>query len=189
MARPRTSTFVAMSLDGFLARSDGSVDWLEPFQGEEHGYQAFFESVDTLVVGRRTYEFVRQMLGSGLPWPYRGKRCVVMTHRPIEGRNQERAFSGEPGALLETLGADGARHVYVDGGVVIRSFLAAALLDEVIVSVVPCLLGSGFPLFGGVKLETGLALASATSFKNGLVQLHYRVAGSSSQARDALGSS
>jgi dihydrofolate reductase len=171
--RPRTSTFVAMSLDGFLARADGSVDWLEPFQGEEHGYQAFFASVDTLVLGRRTYDFVLTMVGAGLSWPYSGKRCVVMTHRHVEGRNQERSFEGEPAVLLEQLAAEGARHVYVDGGAVIRSFLAAGCLDHLTVSLVPCLLGTGFPLFGGVKRETGLTLVSATPFKNGLVQLQY----------------
>jgi dihydrofolate reductase len=175
MKRPRTSTFVGVSLDGFLARSDGSVDWLKPFEGEEHGYLEFFKSIDTIVIGRRTYDFVLGMLRSGLSWAYGDKRCVVMTHRPVEGRNGERAFSGEPGALLNELEAEGARHVYVDGGVVIRSFLAAHLLDHITVSVVPVLLGTGFSLFGGVVLESGLTFEKATSFKNGLVQLRYRV--------------
>lgn len=175
MPRPRTSAFVGVSLDGFLARPDGSVDWLKPYEGEEHGFLAFFDSIDTAVFGRRTYEFLLQMLEAGLPWPYRGKRCVVMTHRPVDGRNQERAFTGEPRTLLEELEAQGATHVYVDGGVVIRSFLAAGLLDQLTVSVVPSLLGTGFPLFGGVTCESGLALEHATSFKNGLVQMRYRV--------------
>ncbi len=128
--RPRTSAFVGVSLDGFLARPDGSVDWLRPYEGEEHGYQAFFDSIDTLVVGRKTHDFVLQMVADGLPWPYRGKRCVVITHRQIEGRHDERAYAGEPEPLLDELGAQGARHVYVDGGAVIRQFLAACLLDE-----------------------------------------------------------
>jgi dihydrofolate reductase len=175
MPRPRTSTFVGISLDGFLARSDGSVDWLKPFEGEEHGFLEFFQSIDTLVIGRRTYDFVLEMLHSGQPWAYGDKRCVVMTHRPVEGRNGERAFVGEPAALLQQLEAEGARHVYVDGGAVIRSFLAAHLLDHITVSVVPVLLGAGFPLFGGVALESGLTFEGAKSFKNGLVQLRYRV--------------
>src|SRR6266581_1670422 len=138
MSRPRTSAFVGVSLDGFLARPDGELDWLEPFEGVEHGYRAFIDSFDSVVMGRNTYEFVLHMLGSGLPWPYQGKRCVVMTHRAVEGRNQERAFAGEPAALLDQLAAEGARHVYVDGGVVIRSFLALGLLDRLTLSVVPC---------------------------------------------------
>ena len=175
MTRPRTSTFVGISLDGFLARSDGSVDWLKPFEGEDHGYLDFFKSIDTVVIGRRTYEFVLEVLRSGMSWAYAEKRCVVMTHRPVEGHNGERAFAGEPQALLDQLQAAGAQHVYVDGGVVIRSFLAARLLDRLTVSVVPVLLGAGFPLFGGVALESGLTFESSKSFKNGLVQLRYRV--------------
>jgi dihydrofolate reductase len=175
MTRPRTSTFVGISLDGFLARPDGSVDWLKPFEGEDHGYLDFFKSIDTVVIGRRTYEFVLEMLRSGVPWAYGNKRCVVMTHRPVEGQNGERAFSGEPTVLLNQLEADGAQHVYVDGGVVIRSFLTAHLLDRLTVSVVPVLLGAGFPLFGGVALESGLQFENAKSFENGLVQLRYRV--------------
>jgi dihydrofolate reductase len=175
MPRPRTSTFVGISLDGFLARLDGSIDWLKPFEGTDHGYGAFFETVDTMVVGRGTYDFVLGMLRSGLPWPYLGKRCVVLTHRAVEGWNQERAFAGEPRALLDALSEQGARHVYVDGGVVIRSFLASGLLDQLTVSVVPVLIGTGIPLFGGVALESGLVLEHATSFKNGIAQLRYRV--------------
>jgi dihydrofolate reductase len=175
MARPRTSTFVGVSLDGFLARADGSIDWLSPFEGEEHGYRVFIDSVDTVVIGRRTYEFVRQMLASGMVWPYAGKRCVVMTHHPIESRNGERSFAGESATLLRELETAGAQHVYVDGGVVIRGFLAAGLLDQLTVSVVPVLVGNGFPLFGGVRLESGLTLEGATSFKNGLVQMRYSV--------------
>jgi dihydrofolate reductase len=175
MARPKTSTFVGVSLDGFLARSDGSMDWLKPFEGEEHGYLEFIESVDALVIGRRTYEFVLEMLASGMPWPYGQRRCVVMTHRPMESRHGERAFCGTPGALLQELEADAVQHVYVDGGEVIRSFLRARLLDRLTVSVVPVLLGAGFPLFGGVTMESGLTFENATTFKNGIVQLRYRI--------------
>src|SRR5262249_17761195 len=95
MTRPRTSAFVGVSLDGFLARPDGTLDWLVQFEGEEHGYAAFFESIDTLVIGRKTYEFVQTMA-----WPYGGKRCVVMTHGKVEGKHGERAYAGEPAALL-----------------------------------------------------------------------------------------
>src|SRR4051794_5727315 len=87
-AMPRTSGFVGVSLDGFLARRDGAIDWLAPYEGVEHGYRAFFDSIDCIVVGRKTYEFVLGMVASGHAWPYAGKRCVVMTHRAIEARNQ-----------------------------------------------------------------------------------------------------
>jgi dihydrofolate reductase len=164
-----------MSLDGFLARPDGSIDWLAPFEGEEHGYAVFLDSVDTLVIGRKTYEFVLSMLSSGKPWPYRGKRCIVMTHGAVRGENGERSYSGEPTGLLAQLEAQGARHVYVDGGVVIRGFLAAGLLDELTITVVPSLIGEGLPLFGGVKLEAGLALEQVKTFGDRMVQMRYRL--------------
>ncbi len=175
MTRPRTSAFVGISLDGFLASPDGSIDWLKPFERHEHGFAAFFDTVDTLVIGRKTYEFVLSHLAAGGPWLYQGKRCIVMTHRALNGRNGERAYTGEPASLLSQLEAEGTRHVYVDGGVVIRSFLAAGLLDEMTITTVPALIGEGLPLFGGVKLEVGLVLDAAQSFGNELVQVRYRL--------------
>jgi dihydrofolate reductase len=175
MPRPKTSAFVGASLDGFLARPDGSVDWLDPFHGEENGYTAFFDSVDTLVVGRKTYDFVQGFTRPGQPWLYKGKRCVVMTHRPVSGANGERAYAGEPGPLLEELGASGARHVYVDGGAVIRAFLAANLLDELTVTLVPVLIGEGLPLFGGVTTAQPLALERTVTLTKGMAQLRYRI--------------
>lgn len=170
MARPRTSAFVGVSLDGFLARPDGAIDWLKPFEGEEHGYTTFFDSVDTIVIGRRTYDFVLT-----IPWPYGRKRCVVMTHRAMAGQHGERAFAGDPAALLAELEADGARRVYVDGGAVVRSFLAARLLDDLTMTIVPSLIGEGLPLFGGVKVESGLVLEEVKSFGGKMVQLRYRM--------------
>jgi dihydrofolate reductase len=175
MERPRTSAFVGVSLDGFLARPDGAVDFLEPYGREDHGYEELLASVDTLVVGRRTYDFVLEMIQKDLPWPYPGKRCVVMTHRPVEGRHGERSFAGEPEALLGELGVAGSRHAYVDGGVVIRAFLGAGLLDALTVSFVPCLLGTGIPLFGGLRRESGFVLERATSFPDGVSQLRFRL--------------
>jgi dihydrofolate reductase len=180
MTRPKTSAFVGASLDGFLARPDGRIDWLDRFAGEEHGYAAFMATVDTLVVGSNTYAFVLEMARSQIGWPYEGKRCVVMTHRPIDGGHGERAYAGEPGPLLDELGAGGARHVYVDGGVVIRRFIAAGLLDEMTVSFVPSLIGAGIPLFGGVAVETGIVLDRAVTHPSGVLQARYRFTGSAS---------
>lgn len=184
MIRPHTSSFVGVSLDGFLARLDGTIDWLERFEGGEHGYRAFFDSVDTIVVGRKTYDFVLTMKS----WPYRGKRCFVMTHRDVGGHNGERAYSGEPAGILQHLEAEGARHVYVDGGVVIREFLAARLLDELTMTVVPSLIGEGLPLFGGVKIESGLVLVEVKSFGGGLAQMRYRMPVADRDHRLASGS-
>lgn len=175
MARPSFCVFVAASLDGFIARPDGGLDWLEPMQvpGEDHGFQAFFGAVDALAIGRKTYDFAR-----GLPaWPYAGKRVVVLTHRPAPPRADETFFAGTPEALSALLEAEGARRVYLDGGAAVSAFLAAGLVDELTVSIVPVVLGDGIRLFQGPLPERRLVLQEARPHAGtGLVQLRYRVA-------------
>lgn len=171
MTAPRCAAFIAASVDGYIARPDGGIHWLTPFQtpGEDYGYAAFFASVDALVIGRATYELV---LGFG-DWPYRGKRCVVLTHRPAAPRHGEEPTAEAPGALVERLGREGVRRVYVDGGNVIQQFLAADLLDELTLSVIPIVLGDGIRLFGAGP-ERRLALQASQAYPSGLVQLRYR---------------
>jgi dihydrofolate reductase len=170
-ARPQCSVYIAVSLDGFIARPDGGLDWLAPFEqsGEDYGYKAFFDSVDALVIGRKTYDVV---LGFE-KWPYENKRCVVVTHAPPEAQHGETFFAGPLDALIGRMGKDGVRRIYVDGGALIRSFFAADLVDDVTLSVIPVLLGAGIPLFGGVERRT--KLVSSRSFPSGLVQLCYTI--------------
>lgn len=171
--RPQCSVYIATSLDGYIARTDGGLDWLESVhrEGEDYGYKAFFDSVDALVIGRKTYDAV---LGFGA-WPYEGKLCIVWTHRAPEAAHGEVFHEGTIEALIARVQAAGARRVYVDGGVVIRQFLASGLVDDLTISVVPTLLGSGIPLFGGGTAEIPLTLVSVRSFASGLVQLQYRL--------------
>jgi dihydrofolate reductase len=169
MDRPRCAAFLAVSLDGFIARPDGGLDWLEPFEGE-HGYTAFIAGVDTILMGRATWEVV-----AGFPeWPFAGKRVAVLTHRPLAAAHGELALAGTPAAALEALAAAGARSVYVDGGAVVSQFLAAGLLDELTVNLIPTVLGSGIPLFQGALPERRLALQSSRAWPSGLVQSRYR---------------
>lgn len=169
MALPHCAAFLAVSLDGFIARPDGRFDWLEPFQ-EEHGYRAFFGSVDSVLVGRATWEVV-----AAFPeWPWAGKRVAVLTHRPLEARHGEAALSGAPAEVLARLEAEGARRIYVDGGAVVSQFLAAGLLEEFTVNLVPIVLGEGLRLFQGILPERRLALVSSQAYPSGLVQLRYR---------------
>lgn len=171
MTAPSCAAFIAASVDGYIARPDGALDWLTPFQtpGEDHGYARFFASVDALVIGRGTYDAV---LGFG-DWPYRGKRCVVLTHRPAAPRHGEELTAEAPRALVERLGQGGVGRIYVDGGDVIRQFLAADLLDELTLSVIPIVLGDGVRLFGAGP-ERRLALEASQAYPSGLVQLRYR---------------
>ena len=173
MDRPRCSAFIAASLDGFIARADGRVDWLDAVQrpGEDYGFAHFFGSVEAILLGRNTWEVTRGFD----PWPYQGKRCIVLTSRPAEGAHEEQFHAGEPAPLLARLHRDGVRHVYVDGGVTVGRFLAAELLDDLTLSVIPVLLGDGIRLFPGGYVERGLELIGSRSFASGLVQVEYRV--------------
>jgi dihydrofolate reductase len=174
MARPTCAVFIAASLDGFIARPDGGLDWLRAVEreGEDYGFAPFFASVDALLVGRGTWEVV---LGFD-PWPYGTKRVVVLTSRPATGAHGEGFHSGDPAPLLARLHAEGVRRVYVDGGATVSRFLAAGLVDELTVSVIPVLLGDGIRLFQGGYPERSLALESSRAFPSGLVQLRYRPA-------------
>ncbi len=175
MARPRCSAFLAASLDGFIARPDGALDWLRRFEtsGEDYGFPEFLATVDAIVVGRGTYDVVL-----GLPeWPYAGKRVVVLTHRPPPPRRDETFAVGTPRAVIDALSAAGARRVYVDGGATVSSFLRAGLVDDLTVSVIPVVLGAGIRLFQPPLAERTLVLREARSFPSGLVRLRYDVAG------------
>ncbi|MCP8464785.1 dihydrofolate reductase family protein [Pseudomonas sp. ZM23] len=167
--------YVAASLDGYIARPDGSVDWLQGYDGsgDDHGYDAFYASIDGLLMGRATY---LQCLGFGA-WPYPGKPTVVMTrsnHLP-QAAPQVELLHCPPSEALETLLAKGCKRIWlVGGGSLAGNILAAGLLGEVIVSIIPHLLGAGIPLFS-VGLEQRLQLLEQRSFPSGIVQMRYQV--------------
>ncbi len=168
----RCSVFIAISLDGYIARADGSIDYLSIVEraGEDYGYRAFVDSVDTLVIGRSTYDLALTFD----PWPYAGKRCIVLTRSERESQHGEEFFAGNPRALVERLAANGAKRAYIDGGAVIQQFLAARLIDDLTLSVIPVLLGTGIRLFGDTEGDLSLELVRSQSFESGLVQLTYR---------------
>lgn len=182
--RPTLSVFIATSLDGFIARRNGDIDWLtagEPAQGD-FGYQAFFDTVDTLVMGRGTYE---KVLTFG-QWPYDDRRLIVLSTRgtavPPELAARVEVSALPPAQLVRQLEQDGARHVYVDGGRTIQSFLRAGLLDELTITVIPILLGDGLPLFGPLEGDVRLVHMSTHAFENGFVQSRYRLPGRAGRA-------
>jgi dihydrofolate reductase len=172
MARPQCSVFIAASLDGFIARTNGAIDWLSLVEqpGEDYGFKAFFDSVDTLLMGRKTYETA---LGFD-PWPYAGKRVVVLTHGTPTARHGEEIYQGELGPLVERLGGEGSKRIYVDGGTLIAQAAAAGLLDDLTLSIVPILLGEGIPLAPRIGRDVRWDLEDHRAFASGLVQLRYR---------------
>jgi dihydrofolate reductase len=171
------TVFVGTSLDGFLARPNGSFDFLPPGGGEEHGYTAFFASVDALVIGRGTFETVLAFPA----WPYGSKPCFVLSSRPLDlaavkGGAVEQ-MAGEPADVLARLEARGYRHVYVDGGITIQRFLRAGLIQNIVVTRVPVLIGSGIPLFGALENDIHLEHVETRQYPSGLVTSEYRVLG------------
>jgi dihydrofolate reductase len=170
---PQCSAFIAVSLDGFIARRDGSIDWLSIVDraGEDYGYRAFLDSIDTIIVGRKTYDTALNFA----QWPYTGKRCVVLTHAAPIPQHGEEFHSGPPEPLVERLVSESAGRVYVDGGQVIRQFLAAGLITDMTISIVPIILGEGVRLFDGFGREVRLDLVDSRSFESGLVQVRYGV--------------
>jgi dihydrofolate reductase len=169
----RASVFVGVSLDGFLARLDGGLDFL-PADAEPHGYDEFMASVDALVIGRNTFETV---LGFG-SWPYGDKPVFVLSTRPLapapRGAVVER-MSGDPADIVSQLAARGLGHVYVDGGITIQRFLAAGLIQRLIITRVPVLIGTGIPLFGDLKRDIVVQHVATRQYASGLVQSEYVV--------------
>src|SRR5207249_10074395 len=146
----KASVFVGTSLDGFIARANGDLDFLEAGGGEPHGYDEFIATVDALVIGRKTFEPVLTF-GS---WPYGNKPVFVLSTRPLAptppGAMVER-MSGAPADIVSQLAARGSGHIYVDGGITIQRFLEAGLIHRLIIARVPVLIGGGIPLFGDRK--------------------------------------
>jgi dihydrofolate reductase len=169
------SVFVGASVDGFIARTDGGLDWLPAGGGEPHGYDEFMAGVDAIVIGRNTFEIV---LGFD-PWPYGDKRVVVLSSRPLDlsavrgGRVEQRA--GDPATIIAELAADGAPNLYIDGGITIQRFLRAGLIERLIVTRVPVLIGEGIPLFGSLDRDIRLSHVATRSYPSGLVQSDYRI--------------
>lgn len=171
------SVFVGTSLDGFIARPNGDFDFLPEGGGEPHGYEEFMAGVDALVIGRKTFEKVLT-LGA---WPYGDKRVVVLSSRPVDlsaavGGVVEQ-MAGTPAEIVAQLADSGAHHLYIDGGITIQEFLRTGLIQRLIITRVPVLIGEGIPLFGTLPHDIRLRHVATRQYQSGLVQSEYEVAG------------
>lgn len=172
------SVFVGVSLDGFIARPDGSLDWLMG-QGDagEYGYNEFIAGIDAIVMGRKTFE---QVLAFD-KWYYGDKRVVVLSSRSVDlPRARARGgvveeMAGPPAEIVARLAASGARHLYVDGGITIQEFLRAGLIQRLIISRLPVLIGQGIPLFGALPHDIHLRHVATRTYPGGMVQSEYQV--------------
>ena len=171
--------FIAISLDGFIARSDGDIGWLlqRDDPAEDHGYPAFIADKDIIVMGRGSYEKVLTME----TWPYDLPVLVLSAQlagtpvpKALEGK--VRFSSSSPKDTVAQLAEEGVRRIYVDGGRVVQSFLRDGLIADMVITTVPVLIGSGKPLFGTLAQDLDLQLVSSRSFPSGLVQSTYRFA-------------
>jgi dihydrofolate reductase len=166
----QVSVFVGVSIDGYIARADGGLDFLAPFEGEEHGYQEYIQTIDVLVVGRATWEIVQGFAA----WPWADKRVIVLTHRALEAARGEETHSGTLAPLAARLAAEGARRVYLDGGVAIRCGLDEDLVDDMTITTVPRTIGAGIPLFAGAQpCTTAWRPAAVHGFPSGMVQVRW----------------
>ncbi len=170
------SIFIGTSVDGFIARPNGDLDFLPEGGGEPHGYNEFIASVDAIVIGRKTFE---KVLTLG-PWPYGDKRVVVLSSRAVNlsaaGGGVVEQMAGPPADIVSQLAASGAHHIYVDGGITIQEFLRAGLIQRLIITRVPVLIGDGVPLFGTLPHDIRLRHVATRHYPSGLVQSEYDVA-------------
>lgn len=193
----QVSVYIATSLDGFIARPNGDIDWLDSAgsngadepddtanesrgseEPEDFGYEAFMATVDCMVMGRNSLEKVLTFPG----WPYEGQRVVVLSttlaEPPPQAQGKVEMCREDPAALVERLRKEGCQRLYVDGGKTIQSFIRQGLVTDLTITVIPVLLGKGLPLFGelgGVAGDLRLKHQATKSFSNGFVQSVYRV--------------
>ncbi|WP_433971690.1 dihydrofolate reductase family protein [Tunturiibacter lichenicola] len=171
----KLSVFCGVSVDGFLARPDHSLDFLETGEQEPHGFEEFYNSVDVVVIGRKTFDVV---LTFG-EWPYGKKQVVVLSSNPLNFSSIKNGvveqMSGEPSEVVTQLKARNFKHAYTDGGITIQRFLSSGMIDRMIVTRVPILIGTGIPLFGPIPHDITLRHLATRTFKGGLVQSEYEL--------------
>ena len=170
----KTIVYIGTSLDGFIARRDGDIDWLVQFANDEaiHAYEEFISRVNAIVIGRGTFEKVLTFPA----WPYEKRVFVLSTsikQVPDIVREKVTILSMKPVELLSHLSGKGFSNIYVDGGKVIQSFLKEDLIDELIISKIPMLIGSGIPLFGYLDTDLQFKHIRTKVYSNGLVRSYY----------------
>ncbi len=164
--------YIAMSLDGFIAKSNGDLDWLLHYNstGEDYGYNEFIKNVDTVIMGRKTYDKIVEM---GYEYPHGERQYIIWTHDEHPPKQNITFYSGDLKRLILDLKSKPGGAIYVDGGTTVSECMKHHLVDEYIISIIPILLGDGIPLFNAGRPEEQLVLKSSRRFETGLVQLHY----------------
>lgn len=169
--------YIAMSLDGYIAQPNDDLSFLSMVEqeGEDYGYEDFIKTVDTVIVGRKTYDKVISM---GYDFPHANKASYIITRTPRPSIGSVNFYTGNLKTLVEKLKSESGKNIFCDGGAeIVNELLKDKLIDEFIISIIPILVGNGTKLFKDKRPEQKLELISSKSFKKGLVQLHYKCLG------------
>ncbi|WP_350286098.1 dihydrofolate reductase family protein [uncultured Croceitalea sp.] len=182
----KCSVYIATSVDGFIAKPDGNVDWLHTagnlnadMATEDMGFKSFMDSVDCMVMGRKCMEMISNMDLTPEQWFYGDMKIIVLSttikEAPEGLKGKVEMYSGGISELIGLLEKEGHTHCYVDGGTTIQSFINLKLINEIIITRAPILLGEGISLFGKIFKDIKLEKAEATAFANDFVQVKYSV--------------
>ena len=169
----KNKVFIATSLDGFILDQDGGIDWLHSVPNPEEddmGYASFMETIDALVMGRNTFETVCSF---NIDWPYAKPVFVLsnsLTTIPSKLQNKVFLVNGKLTEVLESIHSKGHGNLYIDGGTTIQNFLKEGLIDEMIITRIPILLGGGIPLFGDLQTPQNFNCVDSTIFLDSVVQ-------------------
>lgn len=166
--------YIATSLDGYIAKPNDDLSFLSivEHEGEDYGYSEFVESVDTVILGRRTYDWVMAQVTD---FPHADKRAYIITRTPRPAIGNTTFYSGDLRSLVTKLKSEHGKNIFIDGGAeIVNLLLKDDLIDELIISIIPILVGSGTKLFNDGRPEIKLQLISTKQFEKGLVQLHYK---------------
>lgn len=177
----KVSVFIGTSLDGFIARENGDIDWLDDANkqvtpGEDFGLKSFLESVDQIIMGRKTFDQAMNFDN----WPYSNTKMIVLTSKNIEIPQKLRetvttSTTSSPEQLIKELSDQSINHIYIDGGLVIQDFLSARLVDEITVTIIPILIGKGKSFSGLLLKDLSLKHLKTTVYNFGFVQIKYKI--------------
>jgi len=173
MNNRRVVLYIAMSADGYIAREDDNLDWLSMVErpGEDYGYNEFVAGVDTVIMGRRTYD---KVLSFGVAFPHKGRQCYVWTKSRAGNDENVTFWNSEISELIATLKKEPGKDIFIDGGAeLVHALMKGNLIDRYVISVIPCFIGGGIRLFREGVADIGLKLINCASYSSGLVQLCY----------------
>lgn len=173
MRERKVVLYIAMSLDGFIARENGDIDWLSIVEApnQDYGYAEFIKDIDTVILGRKTYD---KVLTFGIEFPHQDKQCYVITRHSKPSTENLIFYNGSLEELVTQLKSKKGKDIFVDGGAeIVNEMMKRDLIDEYMISIIPIFIGSGIPLFKPNRPEIRLKLLQSLRFNTGLVQLHY----------------